>query len=276
MQFNDHLIPYGKGNAVGKGWTKFCPQPSSVTWHWTATWDLKTCRKVLGGENPLRKGSASAHFGVGRTREEGVDRYVRIRDRSWHCGANQTLRWDGKPCRYEGVRYSGARCSIGIEMVNIGYARRKVKAGDDWIKVAPENGKDDLLIQPWTEEQIQMCIELGKYIVDAYPNITWRDHHGHSDVCPGYKLDPIGFPFARVLREIYENPNIPDIWKPFSTIEARQETLLSKGYDLGRWGADGDWGRVSDAALRQFQKDNGLVVNGMWTKFVSEAMLFGS
>ena len=273
MKFNDHLIPYGKGNAVSKGWTSYCPEPTSVTWHWTATWNLKVCRRVLGGENPLRKGSASAHFGVGRSFEEGVDRYVKITDRSWHNGANQTLRWDGKPSKYKGKWWSGARCSIGIETVNIGYARKKVPAGDDWILYASENCKQEMLIQPWTPEQIEMCIELGKHIVERYPHITWKDHHGHGDTCPGYKTDVIGFPFAQVLRGIYNDDCIPDIWSPFSTIESRQQALINKGYDLGKWGADGDWGRVSDAALRSFQENNNMVVDGMWTKFVSEKML---
>lgn len=37
-----------------------------------------------------------------------------------------------------------------------------------------------------------------------------------------------------------------------------QEDLISLGYDLGRWGADGDFGNDTDSAVRKFQQDNNL------------------
>ena len=273
LKLNDeYLIPLEKGQAVGKGWkSRTNYKPMGVTWHWTAGWDLERgCSKILGGANASRKGKASAHFGVGRSFEEGIDRYVTIENRSWHAGANQTLRWDGKPCVINGVRYSGAGCTIGIETVNVGYARKGVKAKEGWIKAAPANGRVEYLIQNWTEEQIEMMIVLGKHIQERWSHLTWDDHHDHQDLCAGYKTDSIGFPFARVLRGIYDDPSIPDVWSPFLLVEQRQEALIELGYDLGKWGADGDWGRASDAALRDFQIDNGMVENGMWTTFVSK------
>ena len=272
LKFSDkYLIPIEKGQAVGKGWkSRTNYKPAGVTWHWTAGWTLKSCSVVLGGSNARRKGKASAHFGVGRSFEEGIDRYVTIENRSWHAGANQSIRWDGKPCVYNGVRYSGAGCCIGIEVVNIGYARKGVTAKEDWIKAATANGRVEYLIQPWTDEQIEMCIELGKHIQKRWPHLTWEDHHDHQDLCPGYKVDSIGFPFAKVLRGIYNDPSIPDVWSPYLLIEQRQQALIDLGYDLGKWGADGDWGRASDAALRDFQVDNGMIENGMWTTHVSK------
>ena len=41
-----------------------------------------------------------------------------------------------------------------------------------------------------------------------------------------------------------------------------QTDLLRLGYDLGRWGADGDFGDATEEALRQFQRDRKLQVNG--------------
>jgi N-acetyl-anhydromuramyl-L-alanine amidase AmpD len=113
-----------------------------------------------------------------------------------------------------------------------------------------------------------MMIEIGKEIVSKYPNIGVRDHHGHHDICPGYKEDPsFLFPFAEVLGGIYDQC-IPDVWSPFLDIEPRQKALVILGYDLGKYGADGDWGRMSDAALKKFQKDHEMVVNGYWSSFV--------
>ena len=273
MNFNDHLIPIEEGQAVSAGWTSYCPKPAGVTWHWTATWDLETCRKILGGSDALRKGEASAHFGVGSSFMEGVDRYVKIEDRSWHAGANQVLRWDGKPVSYEGQWWSGARTTIGIETVNIGYARAGVAAESHWLRAVDPTGRMEMRIQPWSHEQVHLMIELGRYIQERYPHLTWRDHHGHHDISPGYKVDVCAFPMAKVLRGIY-GAEIPDIWSGLWSVKNRQIALVKLGYSLGTYGSqgngvDGSWGRMSDAALRAFQRDRGLVENGCWTQEVN-------
>jgi len=269
------MIPLEQGQAVSQGWTSYANnQPVGVTWHWTATWDLDTCDRILGGPHALRKGEASAHYGIGLSFEEGVSRYVSLEDRSWHAGAGQTLRWDGKPVNYEGNWWSGARTTVGIEVVNVGYARKGVAAMADWLQATSPNGRQDMLIPPWPEEQIEMCIQVGKEILARWPHIKPEDHHGHLDNSPGSKLDPATFPFARVLREIYDDPTIPDIWTPFQTSEQRQGALVLLGYNLGsvgpnQDGVDGDWGRLSEAALLSFQKSRNMEQDGQWTTFVS-------
>jgi N-acetyl-anhydromuramyl-L-alanine amidase AmpD len=266
-----HLIPVEAGQAVSSGWPQAIGgKPLGVTWHWTVTWDLAVCRHVLGGRSAERKGEASAHYGIGRSFAEGVDRYVSLENRSWHAGIKQTLRWDGRPL--ENPNYKGSRSTVGIETVTIGYATGGIKAKPDWIRADSPDGKLRMLVQPWTEDQIAMMVEVGKEIVARWPHIRPEDHHGHHDICPGYKVDVSGFPFARVLRGIYDDPGLPDIWSPFWTVEQRQRALLALGYDLGASGADGRWGPRSDAALRRFQDDHGVVRNGMWTTFVSRVM----
>ena len=221
---------------------------------------------MLGGANATRKGQASAHYAVGRSYAEGVDRYVSLENRSWHAGALQTLRWDGQTLGNPDFR--GLRTCVGIETVNLGYARDGVPAGSDWINATTPIHKP-YRIQPWTAEQIQMCIEVGKQILTRWPGITPRDHQGHHDLCPQYKEDVTGFPFATVLRGLYGDATIPDVWTPLWTAQQRQAALIRLGYDLGRSGADGIWGTHSGNALKSFQSRNGLVVNGCWTTFVS-------
>lgn len=266
-----YLIPIQAGQAVTFGWpAETGGKPLGVTWHWTVTWDLALCSRVLGGSNPERKGEASAHYGVGRTFKEGVHRYVSLENRSWHAGIHQTLRWDGQAPT--NPNYKGTRSTIGVETVSIGYATGSIRAAADWIRADSPNGNQRMLIQPWTEEQIVMMIEVGKEIVNRWPHIRPQDHHGHHDICPSYKVDVSGFPFARVLRGIYDDSSIPDIWTPFWTVGQRQRALLALGYSVGSAGADGKWGPSSDKALRQFQREHGLVVDGMWTVFVSRAV----
>ena len=42
-----------------------------------------------------------------------------------------------------------------------------------------------------------------------------------------------------------------------------QTKLANKGYDLGSYGVDGDFGQATEKAVRAFQKANGLVVDGI-------------
>lgn len=49
-----------------------------------------------------------------------------------------------------------------------------------------------------------------------------------------------------------------------SEVTAMQKMLIKVGYSCGSAGADGDFGSGTDEALRKFQKDNGLVVDGQY------------
>ena len=46
-------------------------------------------------------------------------------------------------------------------------------------------------------------------------------------------------------------------------VKKLQKALQDKGYDLGSYGADGIFGAKTESAVRQYQKDNGLVVDGI-------------
>lgn len=264
------MIPLEEGQAVTRGWPEAIGgRPVGVTWHWTVTWDLRMCRRLLGGARAQRKGEASAHYGVGRSYEEGVDRYVSLENRSWHAGVNQTLRWDGRALT--DPDHKGARSTIGVETVSIGYATEKEMAEPDWIYAASPEGKP-IRVQPWTEEQVEMMVAVGREIRERWPHIGPEDHHGHHDLCPGYKVDVSGFPFARVLRGIYPDHEITDVWTPTLTVVQRQRALEAAGCDLGPLGADGDWGPASRAALKRFQAEHGMVANGYWSTFVSRRL----
>lgn len=46
-------------------------------------------------------------------------------------------------------------------------------------------------------------------------------------------------------------------------VKQLQEALINLGYDLGKNGADGDFGSATYSAVRAFQKAKGLIVDGI-------------
>lgn len=61
-----------------------------------------------------------------------------------------------------------------------------------------------------------------------------------------------------------------------SYVKLAQTYLLAKGYDLGKWGVDGDFGSATQAAVKAFQKDNGIKADGIigsstWEKLCNDA-----
>ena len=58
-----------------------------------------------------------------------------------------------------------------------------------------------------------------------------------------------------------------------SKVKALQALLKGYGYNLGSWGVDGDFGAATDTAVKQYQRDRGLVVDGIvgkatWSKLL--------
>ena len=51
-------------------------------------------------------------------------------------------------------------------------------------------------------------------------------------------------------------------WDKGTEVAYVQATLMELGYDLGSWGADGDFGKKTEEAVKQFQKDHGLEPDG--------------
>ena len=52
-----------------------------------------------------------------------------------------------------------------------------------------------------------------------------------------------------------------------------QKMLIALGYDLGNWGADGSFGGTTEKAVKAFQKDKGLEVDGVYGPKTHETLL---
>jgi len=66
----------------------------------------------------------------------------------------------------------------------------------------------------------------------------------------------------RTLKNGMEGPDVKTL----------QEYLITLGYDLGKWGADGDFGDCTELALMAFQKDHGMEATGIFDTAVLKAI----
>ncbi len=56
-------------------------------------------------------------------------------------------------------------------------------------------------------------------------------------------------------------------------VKVLQEYLIALGYDLGKWGADGDYGDATELAVRRFQRDCGLDNDGDYGPLTHAALM---
>lgn len=233
--------------------------PSAITWHWTAGWNVygnsDSANGSLGPDSSCRRSYASAHYSVGRSfdrvmhdtrvnsRREGTVQLVSLDNRSGHSGGgtgtNGARYVNG--AAYANSTHAGRRASVGVEVTYIANARPMVEArrhtntySDPWVDVIPHRRRSDHDTLPiWPLEQIAMCINVGSEILERWDVevLGPRQHHGHYDIEPFNKYDPLGFPYARVLRALYPDQIIPDVWGIFwETWSSRARALENLGY----------------------------------------------
>ena len=88
----------------------------------------------------------------------------------------------------------------------------------------------------WTHWAVPACIE-GTF----------------SEPTPEPTPDPSPTPTHRTLRKGSSGSDVAEM----------QSLLISRGYSLPRYGADGDFGSETLAAVKKYQKDHGLAVDGV-------------
>ncbi len=287
----DHLLPVERGYPCARGWSYRPPKallrpylqaagmptprsgraPMGVTWHRVGGTGLDSVRRRFAGDTP-GESRTSTHYCIGVDLKDGIERYVAIEDRAWHAGQKQTLRWDGRPCalrtrrglRWVDERWKAARTTIGVSIVGFAEPITHREGGDIWDGVAAEdivyaalpNGQGRRALR-FSDAQYEMMIAVGREIVQRWPHLRPWHHHGHFDICPDYRWDPLGLDFARVLRGVYAGEDVPDVWTPLRHVAQRQRVLkrlcavLKLRRDLV---VDGIWGQASRSTLRLVQR----------------------
>lgn len=189
---------------------------------------------------------------------------------AWHAGGSS---WKGKT--------NLNRTSIGIEMANWGYLKRK---GDGWASYTgapiadpviavhrngnPDGSRSPIGWEPYPEAQFAAAVAIARALVAAY-GIT--EIVGHDDIAPDRKWDPgPAFDMARFRAAVFGAAPAPRSAEPIGssdafppsveTAEDVQRALVDLGY--GPLDIDGDIGKASRAAVERFQRVAGLTVDG--------------
>ncbi|BDR84452.1 peptidoglycan recognition protein family protein [Clostridium tetani] len=118
--------------------------------------------------------------------------------------------------------------------------------------------------------QKNSLIELIKYLCGKY---GIKEIYGHGELnstnCPGrnYPIDEIRGEILKDIKCPYKNylgylikinANLKD-----NNVRIIQEKLMEKGYSIGSYGADGYFGDATLNAIKNFQRDNGISVDGI-------------
>lgn len=122
---------------------------------------------------------------------------------------------------------------------------------------------------------IDLCVDICKrndiraldYTGDKNGNLT-RHNMFAATACPGPYLQG---KFSDIAREVNSKlgaqtaPQVHVLAKGDEGAEVKwlQEALIKLKYDLGKWGADSDFGSATQKAVKKFQKDSGLTQDGV-------------
>lgn len=104
--------------------------------------------------------------------------------------------------------------------------------------------------------QITAVHNIGKK--SGYNGRTWTKH----GKLPYVTYDKVEAPAPTTKAEKPSDLPVLKKGSEGNSVKALQILLIGYGYSCGRYGADGDFGGDTDKAVRAYQKDHGLVVDG--------------
>jgi len=144
-----------------------------------------------------------------------------------------------------------------------------------------------------------LCKETGPIssIPDIPGLIVWKSGHIGVYIGGGYTIEMRGFAYDCVKRAVADGPwtrwgklpmlsyvDSPDAEPPKlgdrilskgdtgADVKELQEALMKLGFCLPKYGADGDYGKETEGAVKSFQRDNGLDATGIFDTSAFKAL----
>ena len=174
-------------------------------------------------------------------------------------------RWEGKPsydCR--GLTREAIRAVTGRPVMGAG-ATSQWKDDSNWVVKGPIAEMPDLICLVFTQKGDTMShtgIRIGNTAIHASGHVSGviespmpRSFTHYAIPVGLYKEGGIIVPIDEFLIRIRDQG---------LKVRILQESLIKLGYSMPRFGADGKFGAETEAAVRQFQQDHSLVVDGVW------------
>ena len=179
-------------------------------------------------------------------------------------------KWNGKPsydCR--GLTREAIRAVTGRPVMGAG-ATSQWKDDSNWAEKGPLSEMPDKPCLVFTQKGDTMShtgVRIGNVAIHASGHVSGVIKSSMPRSFTHYAI-PVG---------LYEEGDLPmpDLLKRGSKgvgVKAMQTALLSLGFSLPRFGADGDFGAETEAAVKAFQTAHGLPPTGAWDA-VSQAKL---
>ncbi len=213
--------------------------------HMAGDLSVETCGNVF------QQRRASSNYGIGSDGRVGM--YVEEADRSW---ASSSAANDNR--------------AVTIEVANS-------STGGNWPV-------SDAALAKLIDLCVDICqrngIEKLKFTGDKNGNMTMHNYFA-ATLCPGPYLES---KFQYIADEVNKRIGIEEeVCKvnlkmlkkgdKGADVKALQTLLIGYGYSCGSYGADGDFGSATDKAVKAYQKDNGLDVDGIvgpatWSKLL--------
>lgn len=139
----------------------------------------------------------------------------------------------------------------------------KVQKGDGWYKIAKNTGMDVNELLKLNNATLNTPIHPGQEIktskTNNTSNKTWAEQSSFTTLIPKKKQSSESMPApyrSDYTKEQYVRDNAKSI----------QQQLVDAGYDLGKYGVDGKWGKTSQAALDKALAEGYKLENGKLSK----------
>lgn len=119
-------------------------------------------------------------------------------------------------------------------------------------------------VETMPDAQKRAIIELLRELKKRYPNAQIKRHKDFAaTACPGKN-----YPLNEIIQAVNkkEGDNVAATLKKGdkgSAVKKLQQDLMTLGYSLAPYGADGSFGKVTEDAVKKFQKDHSLKVDGI-------------